>query len=113
MIQVITIMLDEVDYDTITLEGHKHIFIQMASPTQVGSDTPTWENTRPTLSNKKYDEDMKAIKTGEKKKSGAKAKRKAAALVVGRDIALAEVPDYLSFALVELFCRKSVGEAAL
>ena len=68
-------MLDEVDYDTITPEGHKRIFVQMASPKQVGSDAPTRENTRPALSNKKDDEDMKSIKTGEKKKLGAKAKK--------------------------------------
>ena len=113
MIQSITKKLDEVDYDTITPEGHKRIFVQMASSQQVGPGAPTRENTRPALSNKKDDEDMRAIKTGEKKRSRAKAKKHAAALVVGKDIALAEVPDYLSFALVGRFCRKSVGEAAL
>ena len=106
-------MLDEVDYDTITLHGHKRIFVQMASLKQVGSDAHMRENTRPALSNKKDDEDMKSIKIGEKKKSGAKAKKQVATLVVGRDIALAEAPDYLSFALVGRFCGKSVGEEAL
>ena len=67
----------------------------------------------PSLSNKKDDEDMKSIKTGKKKKSGSKAKDQATTLVVGRDIVLPKVADYLSFALVGWFCRKRVGEVDL
>ena len=56
---------------------------------------------------------MISPKTGEKKISGAKAKKQAATLVVVKDISLAEVPDYLSSALVGRFCGKIFGEAAL
>ena len=58
------------------------------------------ENTGPILSNKKDGEDMISAKTGEKKRSGAKAKNQAATLIVGKDISLAKVPSYLSSALV-------------
>ena len=100
-------IIDEVDYDTITSERQRHIFIQMASPKQVGQDAPTWENTRPVLSTNKDGEDMISTKTGEKKRSGAKAKKKFVALVVGKDISLAEVLGYLSSALVGRFCGKT------
>ena len=82
-------IIDEVDYDTITLERQSHIFTQMASPKQVGSDTPMRENTRPILSNKNDGKDMISTKTGEKKISRAKAKKQATTLVVGKDILLA------------------------
>ena len=74
---------------------------------------PTWENTKLILSNKKDGEDMISTKAGEKKRPGDKAKKQAIALVVGKDISLAEVPDYLSSTLVDKFCGKTVGEADL
>ena len=71
------------------------------------------ENTRPILSNKKDGEDMISTKAGEKKRPGDKAKKQAIALVVGKDISLAEVPDYLSSTFVGRLCGKIVGEVAL
>ena len=56
---------------------------------------------------------MISTKIGEKKRPGGKAKKKSIALVVGKDMSLAEVPDYLSSPLVGKFCGKIVGEAAL
>ena len=56
---------------------------------------------------------MISTKTGEKKRSGAKAKKQVAALVVGKDISLAELPGYLSSALVSRFCGKADGETTL
>ena len=106
-------IIDDVDYDTITLERKRHIFTQMASRKQVGQDAPTRENTRLVLSNKKDGEDMISTKFGEKKRLGAKAKKEAATLVVGKDISLEEVPNYFSFALVSRFCGKTVEEVAL
>ena len=57
---------------------------------------------------------MISTKNGEsKKRSGAKVKKHAAELIVGKDITLSEVPEYLSLALVGRFCGKKVSEDAL
>ena len=107
-------IIDEVDYDSTTPVGHSHIFSMMAKPKQAGldahMDAHTPESIRNVLSSKKAGRDMN---TSERKRSGAKAKKQAVALIVGRDISLAKVPDYLSSALVGRFCGKLVGETAL
>ena len=57
---------------------------------------------------------MISTKNGESKKhSGAKVKKHAAELIVGKDIMLSEVPQYLSLALVGIFCGKIVSKNAL
>ena len=71
------------------------------------------ENTGPILYNKKDGKYMISTKIGEKKRLGAKAKKEATTLVVGKDISLEEVPDYFSSALVGRFCGKIVEEVAL
>ena len=107
-------IIDEVDYDSTTPVGQSHIFSPMAKPKQAGPDAHTSENTRHVLSSKKAGGVMISTNTDERRKrSGAKAKKQATTLIVGRDISLVEVPDYLSSALVGRFCGKSVGETAL
>ena len=107
-------IIDEVDYDSTTMVGQSHIFSLMAKPKQVGSNAHTPENTRHVLSIKKVGEVMITSNTDERRKgSGAKDKKQATTLIVRRDISLAEVPGYLSSALVGRFCGKSVGETAL
>ena len=55
-----------------------------------------------------------STKDGEIKKcTGSKAKKHAATLIVGKDISLSEVLEYLSLALVGRFCSKTVNETAL
>ena len=110
-------IIDEVDYDSSTPEGHSHIFSIMAKPKQAASDSHkdahTPESTRHILSRKKADKVMISSSTSKRKRSGAKAKKQAATLIVVRDISIAEVPNYLLSALVGRFCGKLVGETAL
>ena len=48
-----------------------------------------------------------------RKRVRAKAKQHAVTLIVGKEISLTEVPDYLSLALVGRSYGKTVGEDAL
>ena len=112
-----TMIIDEVDNESTTPIGHSHIFSIMANPKQAGPDAHmrahTSESTGHVLSSKKACGVMISNNTSETKCSGAKAKKQATTLIVGRDISIAEVPDYLASALVGRFCEKLVGEIAL
>ena len=48
-----------------------------------------------------------------KKRVAAKEKKHAATLIVGKDISLTKVPEYLSLDLVGRFCSKTVDKATL
>ena len=72
------------------------------------------EKFRHNPSNEKEGEVIISTKNGESKKhTGAKVKKHATELIVGKDIMLSEVPEYLSLALVGRFYGKIVDEDAL
>ena len=107
-------VIDEVDYDSTTPVGQSHIFLQMVKPKQTVQSAHTPEKFRHGLSSRKEGAVIISTKDGESKKHiGAKAKKNASTLIVGKDISLSEVPKYLSLALVGIFCGKIVRETAL
>ena len=107
-------VIDEVDYDSTTLEGQRSIFVQVAKPKQAVQSNHTLEKLRHDPSNKKDGKDIIPTRNGESKKcTGAKVKKSAAELIVGKDISLSEVLEYLFLALVERFCGKTIEEDAL
>ena len=100
-------VIDDVDYDSTTLVGQSHIFLQMEKPKQLVESAHMTKEFRHDLSSRKEDAVIISTKDGDcKKHTGAKAKKHAATLIVGKDILLSEVPKYLSLALVGRFCRK-------
>ena len=110
-------VIDEVYYDSTTLEGHSHIFThssQVVKSKKEVLSAHTMEKIRLNLSSMMEDAVIISNKDVETRKcKGSKGKKHAASLVVGQDISLTEIPNYLSLALVGRFCGKTIDEAAL
>ena len=87
-------MIDEVDYDSTTPKGKKLIFSQVAKPKQAVQSDHTLVKFKHDPSNRKEGEVIISTKNGKiKKRAGAKVKKNAAELILGKDISLSEAPE--------------------